>query len=412
MTVSTRQPRAGRLHSAGRVALALLLAGSGWAAQGRSGAERADLDEARRLIATGAAQEAAALLERTLASAPEDADALVLLGTARAILAQRSPSLDALRRAVALRPDSPAGHHALCMALARFGETEAARAACEAALELEPPLAGARVNLGLILAALDRLAEADEQLTRALEAEPDPETRAQALYLRGRLRRQQGRVEEAIRDLTEAVRLRPEQAAAWLELGLARVDTSSHESAIEALARAVALDPQSFEARYALGSQYLRGGDAGRAVPQLRAALRQRPDERDVVYGLGRALRATGASDEADELLRSLAERSRGRATSDADVREAGRLNNEGIELEAKGDHEAALERYRAAMAIHPRDPRFRKNVALTLCRLGRWAEAKAELREVLRVSPGDPDALKALYLALDHAPDAAPQQR
>ena len=60
-------------------------------------------------------------------------------------------------------------------------------------------------------------------------------------------------------------------------------------------------------------------------------------------------------------------------------------------------------------MEIHPGDPRFRKNLALALCRLGRWAEAKPELREVLRVSPGDPDALKALYITLDHAPDADP---
>jgi Flp pilus assembly protein TadD len=103
----------------------------------------------------------------------------VLLGTARAILAQRSLSLDALRRAVALRPGSAAGHHALCMALARFGETEAARAACEAALELEPRLAGARINLGLILAAQDRLAEAEEQLTRA-SSRARPRNRAQA----------------------------------------------------------------------------------------------------------------------------------------------------------------------------------------------------------------------------------------
>jgi Flp pilus assembly protein TadD len=392
--------------------LAVLVAGSGWGAERRSPAQRTDLDEARRLIATGAAGEAALLLEHTLAAAPDDADALVLLGTARAILAQRSPSLDALRRAVALRPDSAAAHHALCMALARFGETEAARAACEAALEREPRLATARVNLGLILAAQDRPAEAEAQLTRALEAEPEPVTRAQALYLRGRLRRQQGRVAEAIQDLAESVRLRPEQPQAWLELGLARIDTSAHDGAIEALARAVALDPQSYEARYALGSQYMRGGDAGRAVPELRAALRLKPDEREVVYGLGRALRATGANDEAAELLRSLAERSRGRATSDADVREAGRLNNDGIELEARGDHEAALDRFRAALAIHPQDPRFRKNVALALCRLGLWEEAKAELREVLRVSPGDPDALKALYLALDHAPDPAPPGR
>jgi Flp pilus assembly protein TadD len=172
----------------------------------------------------------------------------------------------------------------------------------------------------------------------------------------------------------------------------------------------VELAPDDAEARYVLGSQLLRGDDPGRAVPHLRAAAAERPDDREVVYALGRALRATGASEEATALLRDLARASRGRAIGDADVSEAGRLNNEGIELEEKGDHAGALDRYRAAVAIHPQEPRFRKNLGLALCRLERWEEAKAELREVLRVAPGEPDALKALYIALEHAPDDEPQ--
>ena len=374
------------------------------------GGEAMVLEEARRLIAAGAVQEAAELLERRVAAAPGDADALLLLGTARALLAQRSLSLDALRRAVALRPDSPAVHHALCMALARFAETDEARASCEKALEVDPGLVGAHLTLGMLLASQERLIEAEEHFTRALEGETGPEARAQAFYLRGRLRRQRGLTEEAIGDLEQSVRLGGGTPTAHLELGLARIDASDHHGAIEALERAVELDPESFDARYSLGSQYLRGGDAERAVPHLRAAAAQRPDDRDVVYSLGRALRTTGAAEEASQLLRGLARQSRDRGTGDAVVREAGRLNNEGIELEERGDYEAALERYRAAVEIHPQDPLFRKNAALVLCRLERWTEAKAELREVLRVTPGEPEALKALYIALEHAPDVAPE--
>jgi tetratricopeptide (TPR) repeat protein len=369
-------------------------------------AERPDLDAARRLLETGRAQEAADLLEPRVAAAPQDADALILLGTARALLAQRSRSLQALRQAVSLQPGKAAAQHALCMALARFGEVEEARQSCEAALRADPRLAEAHVNLALILAAQDQPVEAEAHLTRALALEERAELRAQAFYLRGRLRRQLGRPKEAIPDLAQAVRLRPDLAAAQLELGLARIDDGDARGALLPLQRAVELEPESFEARFALGSQYLREGEAARALSHLRKAQTLRPDDREVVYSLGRALRATGGNEEAAALLKQLAERSRGRAVADADVREAGRLNNEGVELEARGDYEGALERYRAAVAIHPQDPRFRKNVGLALCRLGRWEEAKAELREVLKESPGEPDALKALYVALEHAPD------
>jgi len=392
-----------RLRPPCHVALFALLAVCGAALRAEPAA---DLGEARRLIAAGAAQEAADLLEKRVEAAPEDAEAHLLLGTARALLAQRTASLEALRRAVSLRPRWAAGHHALCMGLARFGETEAAQASCEAALEADPELAAAHVNLGMILAAQDRLAEAEDHFTKALARKAQPEAEAQTLYLRGRLRRQRGQVEAALRDLEGAVGLRPDFAPAHLQLGLARIDGTDHDGAVRALQRAVELEPESADARYYLGSQLLRGGDAQRAVPHLRVAAAHRPDDRDVIYALGRALRATGASEEATELLRALSRASRGRAISDADIREAGRLNNEGIELEEKGDHAGALARYQAAVEIHSQDPHFRKNLGLALCRLERWEEAKAELREVLRVTPGEPDALKALYIALERAPD------
>jgi hypothetical protein len=45
-------------------------------------------------------------------------------------------------------------------------------------------------------------------------------------------------------------------------------------------------------------------------------------------------------------------------------------------------------------------------------CRLGRWRDGIAELREVLRVDPDNADAAKALYVALDetsaHSGDGA----
>jgi tetratricopeptide (TPR) repeat protein len=81
---------------------------------------------------------------------------------------------------------------------------------------------------------------------------------------------------------------------------------------------------------------------------------------------------------------------------------EATASNNTGVELEKSGQYEAALARYRAASDLDPFNAGFRRNLALCLCRLGRWKEGIAELREVLRLNPDDADATRALYLALD----------
>jgi tetratricopeptide (TPR) repeat protein len=62
----------------------------------------------------------------------------------------------------------------------------------------------------------------------------------------------------------------------------------------------------------------------------------------------------------------------------------------------------AALEKYRSALDLDPLHGGYRRNLALGLCRLGKWEQGIAELREVLKQDPDDEEATKALYIALD----------
>jgi tetratricopeptide (TPR) repeat protein len=78
--------------------------------------------------------------------------------------------------------------------------------------------------------------------------------------------------------------------------------------------------------------------------------------------------------------------------------------NNAGVELEKAGNLSGALEKYRDAVRLDPKVTVFRRNMALALCRLGRWDEGIAELREVLKEDPDDAQATKALYIAIENA--------
>lgn len=385
--------------------LLLMAWACGWAAEPQQ--HSADLQATQRLISEGNAVQAVESLRRIVAADPKDVEANLLLGTALALIPRRAEAIEVLRHAVELRPDSAQCHLILGNVLARFSETADARQAYEKALSLDPRLVMAHANLAAILAAERDLDPAAEHFTRAIELEGDSPDSARYRYLRGKVYREQNLPQKAAKDFEQAVQARPDYARAYLELGTTRADLHDESAALRALQKAVALAPDDGEARYQLGSAYLRAGDAQPAAEHLRAAARLRPDDRDVLYALARALRASGNSAEAEPLIERLSAAARDQAVHEADVLRAGELNNAGVALEKEGNFAAAMEKYRAALKISPREVRFRKNLALVLCRLERWQEAEVELREVLRAAPGDPDATKALYVALDRTHDS-----
>jgi Flp pilus assembly protein TadD len=366
----------------------------------------AQIENARKSIAAGAPDAAVKILKTLVAADPKDADAQLLLGMALALVPRRSEALEVLHHAVELQPDSAAAYLTLGSVLARFSETGEACQAFQKALALDRHLAAAHANLAVIFAARGDLASAASHLSEALDDRPDGPDAARYHYLRGKVYRQQDLLRKAEKDFEAAVQLRPGEAKAYLELGMTRADLRDESGALQALRKAVQLSPNDAEARYQLGSHYLDAGDAQRAAEHLGVAARLMPHDREVVYALTRALRAAGRMEEAAPLIEQLSREAATQALHDPDVLKAGELNNAGIALEKEGNFAAALEKYRAAVAISPQEIRFRKNLALALCRLERWEEAIVELRVILQASPGDPEATKTLYIALDKVHD------
>jgi tetratricopeptide (TPR) repeat protein len=369
-------------------------------------ARQDELARARRLITAQKYVDAVGILRSLVASNPKDAESQLLLGTTLALIPRRTEAIEALRRGVELRPSSAQAQLMLANALARFGESEEARVVYEKALTLDPTLVMAHANLATILAGGGSLDPAIDHFTKAISLQGDSQETARYYLLRGRALRQKELHEQSAQDFESAVRLRPNYAAAYLELGRARSDLQDEARALEAFRKAVELAPEDAETRYRLGSQYLRNGKAALAADQLRVAARLRPGDRNVLYALVRALRSSGNSQEAEPLARKMAEAAQAQALHEPDVLRAGELNNAGISLEKAGDYAGALQKYRAALEISPEEIGFRRNLALVLCRLERWKEAHSELKEVLRMAPGDADATKALYVVLEKIDD------
>jgi len=87
--------------------------------------------------------------------------------------------------------------------------------------------------------------------------------------LKGERLLRQGRVDEAIERLEQAVELLPQEARAWNQLGLAYHAAGRGEDAEQAYRTALDRDRNLAVARFNLGSLLLEQGQAERAVPEL-----------------------------------------------------------------------------------------------------------------------------------------------
>jgi lipopolysaccharide biosynthesis regulator YciM len=122
--------------------------------------------------------------------------------------------------------------------------------------------------------------------------------------------RAEGRSEDARRSLKRALRLAPEMAEAWLELGIVEGELGRTKAALEAWKRVAELDPRQGPRVYPLlAATFAAVGRAREHETFLAGILERHPDDATARLALARALAARGAVDEALDALRQILER-------------------------------------------------------------------------------------------------------
>ena len=132
------------------------------------------------------------------------------------------------------------------------------------------------------------------------------------------------------------------------------------------------------------------------------------PQNQTALNNLQLALRERGELEKADRVKAQLAELFRKRDRASQNALAAVNLNNEGAELEKKGQLAAAAEKNRAASELDPDHAGIRVNLAVALLRLGQWQQGLAELRTAVRQEPQNPSYRRALEDSLTQAPASA----
>lgn len=154
----------------------------------------------------------------------------------------------ALRKAVELREDFPQAWNSLGICRSHLGDNREAYSCFARAVSILPKYPEAYVNWGLVLASQSDTKAALEKYEVALQVDPNF---SQAHDNLAKFHSRAGNFSLAEKHYAELARLLPNDAGAWINLGLMRLKQGL-PSATDALRQGLTLDPNSETARQAL----------------------------------------------------------------------------------------------------------------------------------------------------------------
>ena len=272
-----------------------------------------------------------------------------------------------LQKLVAEQPESAYAHFQLGYVFTALQRWDEARAEYLRALELDPQLAEAHLNLGLLF----------------LDGDPPA----------------------AVAPLRKAVELLPAQSRPRLLLGLALERTEDLPGALDALQGAEGLDPRDFETHLALARVLLRSNQFAPAEAKFREALALQPDSAPARLGLAHSLDAQHKPESA-AAYRSYLE------LQSADRAARGRLARLLFEQKQYDAALAELDRLDAAQA--PDLPLVLLRADIQIAQ-SRWDDSLVTLQHAISLAPAQGDlrgGLGRIYLQKRDFPAAERELR
>lgn len=243
------------------------------------------LTEGLRHHNAGRLTEAAAVYTAILASAPDHADALHLLGLVRFQQGDLGAALDRVRAAVARDPGSALYNANLGRIAAAAGQWEDAARAYRKVLARTPDDAACHSDLAAALIALEDFAGAVDHAAKAVRADPALATAylnlGEAHFGLGRMAQEDGRREEAERHYRAAVAVRPDFVEATANLGNVVRELGRLEEAVVLYDTALAMAPgvAALHANRAVALHEM--GDLAGAVAAYDKAVALDPEDAD-----------------------------------------------------------------------------------------------------------------------------------
>jgi tetratricopeptide (TPR) repeat protein len=219
-----------------------------------------------------------------------------------------------------------------------------------------------------------RLREAEKLYTRALKAAPD---NFDAFHLLGLIKAQSGQLGEAHRLMSAAIRINPNVPDVLINFANVLHGLKRHDEALASLDKALALRPDDLDALLYRGNALNALNRTNEALSCFDTVLARNPGHRDALLNRGVAHGILGHNEQAlrdfDTLL--------ARAPRDAEA-----LYNRGTALLELGRYDDALQALDQALAFSPRHVGAWNNRGRALQAMNRHEEAIASFDKALAV--------------------------
>ncbi len=232
------------------------------------------------------------------------------------------------------------------------------------------------------------LREAEGLYRQALSLMPEQH---EALHLLGLTLYRQNRIPEATDCLTAAIEQQPSQPLYWFNLGVVSQKSPAPLEAIKAYRQAIALNPRYVEAHVNLGNVLRERGNLAESVTAYRTALALNPSQADTHNNLGVALKEQGRLDDAIASYRKALELKPSHVEA---------LNNLGLALMEGGTLHEAIASFQQALALMPGYQTARYNLGIAWAWTGDDDKAVECLQHVARAKhdQGKPVTERAVY--------------
>jgi tetratricopeptide (TPR) repeat protein len=216
---------------------------------------------------------------------------------------------------------------------------------------------------------------ARDEMTEALRLDPQDAEVREAL---ARLYRDSGRIPEALDEVRRALETRPQTDHLHCLMADLLVETGDFEGALREARRAVALRDW-YQNHDALGYVLYRAGRFRESAAAYRRVTELRPDSAWAFQMLGAALHQAGEVNEAEAAYR--------KAIAADPTAAAGAWTNLGALFYETDRPAAAADAFRQALALDPRSGLMHRNLGDALARQGRAEEARTEWRQAATLS-------------------------
>ena len=302
-----------------------------------------------------------------------------------------------LREYIARYPDSAYAHFELGYADAQLQHNDDAKTEFEHALQIDPTMAAANLNLGLLQMDSDPAGAAID-FSRAADLQP---TESRPRFLYALCLERSGKLDDAVVQYQKAALLAPADFDIAFSLGRTLVLLKRPVDAEPEFRRAVALKPDSSSAQLGLAQALEAQNKFGDAADALAVYLKLRPDDRatheDRAYDLMQTNQFDAAIAELD-----LADKG---ATPDANSLKM----RGGIYMQQKNWKGAAIA-LQQAIPLSPNDPEIYAWFGRSLLELRDFTDSAAALNKALEIDSTTVDPLRDLvdaYYLNGDCPDA-----